>query len=125
MTRDEIIRMACGHTQVSPRWYEAVQPGDFVIDAGNGDVAVVVSIDKQRPVAPDYYRLNFSEGSYIDVTDNHLAAIYLPYILISRIVADEREACAKVCEDEIARVKPIYSVTAENCIKAIRARGEK
>ena len=34
----------------------------------------------------------------------------------------EREACAKVCEDEIARVKPLYSVVAENCVKAIRAR---
>jgi hypothetical protein len=40
-------------------------------------------------------------------------------------VAAEREACAKVCEEEIKRVKPIYSVTAENCVKAIRARGQK
>jgi hypothetical protein len=37
----------------------------------------------------------------------------------------EREACAKVCEEEIKRVKPIYSVTAENCVKAIRARGKE
>jgi hypothetical protein len=37
----------------------------------------------------------------------------------------EREACAKVCEEEIKRVKPIYSVTAENCVKAIRARGQE
>jgi len=37
----------------------------------------------------------------------------------------EREACAKLCEEEIKRVKPIYSVTAENCVKAIRARGKK
>ena len=37
--------------------------------------------------------------------------------------AAEREACAKVCEDEIKRVKPIYSVVAENVLKAIRARG--
>ena len=41
------------------------------------------------------------------------------------VAAAEREACAKLCEDEIARVKPIYSVTAENCVNAIRARGEK
>jgi len=39
-------------------------------------------------------------------------------------IAAEREACAKVCEEEIKRVKPIYSVTAENCVKAIRARGQ-
>jgi hypothetical protein len=41
------------------------------------------------------------------------------------VAAAEREACAKACEDEIKRVKPIYSVTAENALKAIRARGEK
>ena len=39
--------------------------------------------------------------------------------------AAEREACAKVCDAEIAKVKPLYSVVAENCAKAIRARGEK
>jgi hypothetical protein len=43
----------------------------------------------------------------------------------ARLVAErEREECAKVCEEEIKRVKPIYSVTAENCVKAIRARGK-
>ena len=41
------------------------------------------------------------------------------------VAAAEREACAKECEDEIKRVKPIYSVVAENVLKAIRARGEK
>jgi len=40
-------------------------------------------------------------------------------------VKAEREACAKVAEEEIARVKPLYSVTAENIVKQIRARGEK
>jgi len=38
---------------------------------------------------------------------------------------EEREACAKLCEEEIKRVKPVYSVTVENCVKAIRARGEQ
>lgn len=32
------------------------------------------------------------------------------------------EACAKLCEDEIERIKPLYSVTAENVMKAIRAK---
>ena len=41
------------------------------------------------------------------------------------VAAAEREACAKVCEDEIKRVRPIYSVVAENALKAIRARGNK
>jgi hypothetical protein len=44
--------------------------------------------------------------------------------LANRALEAEREACAKVCEEEIKRVKPIYSVTAENCVKAIRARGQ-
>jgi hypothetical protein len=38
------------------------------------------------------------------------------------IAATEREACAKLCEEEIARIKPYYSVTAENCVKLIRSR---
>jgi hypothetical protein len=45
--------------------------------------------------------------------------------LANRALEAEREACAKVCEEEIKRVKPIYSVTAENCVKAIRARGKE
>jgi hypothetical protein len=38
------------------------------------------------------------------------------------VAAHEREECAKVCEAEIERVRPLYSVTAENCTKVIRAR---
>jgi hypothetical protein len=41
------------------------------------------------------------------------------------VAAHEREQCAKLCEDEIERIRPLYSVTAENCTKVIRARGEK
>jgi len=41
------------------------------------------------------------------------------------VAAHEREECAKVCEAEIERIRPLYSVTAENCTKVIRARGEK
>jgi hypothetical protein len=37
----------------------------------------------------------------------------------------EREACVRVCEEEIARVKPIYSVVAENVLKGIRARSSQ
>lgn len=39
------------------------------------------------------------------------------------VTAAEREACAKACEEEIKRAKPVYSVVAENALKAIRARG--
>jgi hypothetical protein len=44
--------------------------------------------------------------------------------MLQQAVLTEREACAKVCQDEIDRVKPIYSVVAENAMKAIRARGQ-
>ena len=40
------------------------------------------------------------------------------------VAAYEREQCARVCQEEIDRVKPIYSVVAENAMKAIRARGQ-
>jgi hypothetical protein len=40
-------------------------------------------------------------------------------------VAHERQECVKVCEDEIRRVKPIYSVTAENILKGIQSRGKE
>jgi hypothetical protein len=43
---------------------------------------------------------------------------------VKAAIEAEREACAKVAEEEIARVKPLYSVTAENIVKQIRARGE-
>lgn len=57
-----------------------------------------------------------SIGVIMDI--NHLER------LVDLVTAAEREACAKACEDEIKRVKPIYSVTAENALKAIRARGQ-
>lgn len=44
--------------------------------------------------------------------------------LCKMAVEAEREACAKVCQEEIDRVKPFYSVVAENAMKAIRARGQ-
>ena len=44
--------------------------------------------------------------------------------LVNAAIEQEREACAKLCEDEISRVKPVYSVTAENALKAIRERGQ-
>lgn len=40
------------------------------------------------------------------------------------VAAHEREECAKVIDQEVERVKPLYSVVAENAAKAIRARGQ-
>jgi hypothetical protein len=90
MTQDDIIRMACGYTAVDPRWYELLEPADFIADKETHDVAVIVSVHKQRPIAPDYYRLNFADGSYMDATDNDVSANYRPYVLISRIAAIEQ-----------------------------------
>lgn len=38
------------------------------------------------------------------------------------VAAAEREACAKLCEEEIEKIKPVYSVTTENALKAILSR---
>ena len=43
--------------------------------------------------------------------------------LVNVAIEAEREACAKICEEELKRINPVYSVTAENVLKAIRARG--
>jgi hypothetical protein len=83
--------MACGYTPIEPLWYELLQVGDFVADKDTHDVAVITYIHKQRPTAPDYYRLNFADGSRTDATDNELAAAYRPYVLPSRIAAARGE----------------------------------
>jgi hypothetical protein len=123
MTRDDIIRMARGVTAFDARWHESIQPGDFVADKADGSVAVVVSVHKQRPTAPDYFRLDFADGSYMDATDNEMAAEYRPFILPSRIAAAEREACAKVCEGQYIADGSSEDIAATRCAAAIRARG--
>jgi hypothetical protein len=101
MTQDDIIRMACGYTAVDPRWYELLEPADFIADKETHDVAVIVSVHKQRPIAPDYYRLNFADGSYMDATDNDVSANYRPYVLISRIAAIEQydQTSLELCKE--------------------------
>lgn len=115
MTRDDIIRLACGYTSFEPRWYESIEAGDFIAEKLSGDVAIVLHVLKQRPLAPDYFRLDFADGSRVDHTDNHLSANYRPYVLPSKIAAAEREACAKVCDG---------LWTASEAADAIRARGQ-
>lgn len=119
MTRDEIISMARGVTAFEARWYETIQPGDFIADKTSGEVAVVVDVHKQRPIAPDYFRLDFADGSYMDATDNELAAEYRPYILPSKVAAAEREACAIVAE----AYEPRCDTCPSGVAAAIRARG--
>ena len=43
--------------------------------------------------------------------------------LVERVVAEEREACAKVCEEQM-KGKSIWVKGAEACSLAIRARGQ-
>jgi len=40
------------------------------------------------------------------------------------VAAAEREACADIAEDEIKRVKPTYSPTADIISRRIRERGQ-
>jgi hypothetical protein len=129
MTRDDIIRLACGYTPFENRWYESIEVGDFIAEKSSGDVAIVLGVLRQRPHAPDYFRLDFADGSRVDHTDNHLSANYRPYVLPSKIAAAEREACAKLCED-IARHNEEAGCDIDllignmECAAAIRARGE-
>jgi len=40
----------------------------------DGDPARVFNVIRQRPTAPDYFYLDFDDGSYIGVNDNELIA---------------------------------------------------
>jgi hypothetical protein len=53
-------------------WIDHLKSGDRVVF--DGDEATVFSVIRQRPIAPDYFKLDFDDGSYIDVDDNELIA---------------------------------------------------
>ena len=53
-------------------WIDELKSGDKIIY--DGDSAKVFSVLKQRPIAPDYFSLDFDDGSYITVNDNELIA---------------------------------------------------
>lgn len=87
MTPNEILLLAGGFAPYPPRWFEQLQVCDLVADKDDGAVAMIVSIYKQRHLnAPDYFRLDFPDGSYLDASDNELSAAYRPYLLVSQIV---------------------------------------
>ena len=60
------------------RWVDTIIPGDRVIDNDDKTQARVSKLIRQRPAAPDYFKLEFDDGSYIDVTDNEMIANYKP-----------------------------------------------
>jgi hypothetical protein len=43
---------------------------------------------------------------------------------VALVAASERETCLDIAEDEIKRVKPIYSPTADIIFRRIRDRGQ-
>lgn len=47
------------------------------------------------------------------------------YRFVAAVAAHEREACAKVCEDDVRTWSYAGSITREECATAIRARKEK
>lgn len=51
-------------------WIDELKSGDRVIF--DGDLAKVFNVIRQRPIAPDYFFLDFDDGSYINVNDNEL-----------------------------------------------------
>jgi len=53
-------------------WIDELKSGDRVIF--DGDPARVFNVIRQRPTAPDYFYLDFDDGSYISVNDNELIA---------------------------------------------------
>jgi hypothetical protein len=74
------------------RWVDTIIPGDRVIDNDDKTQARVSKLIRKRPAAPDYFKLEFDDGSYIDVTDNELIANYKPLPESQKPVAyvDER-----------------------------------
>ena len=74
----------------------------------------------------DIIRMAREAGLHLATDVNWMPVISIEYAekFAALVRAAEREACAQLCEDEINRAKPIYSVTAENALKAIRARGQ-
>jgi hypothetical protein len=54
-------------------WIDELKAGDKVIF--DGDAATVFNVLRQRPIAPDYFYLDFDDGSYITINDNELIAL--------------------------------------------------
>ena len=108
MNREDIIAMAREAWYLNgenvPSWHELERFAQLVAQA------------ERNKVAQWMIRHSYATGHGDTVED-------LLKELEWQVEEAEREACIKACEEEIVRVKPIYSVTAENCVKAIRERG--
>ncbi len=100
------------------RWVDTIIPGDRVIDNDDKTQARVSKLIRQRPAAPDYFKLEFDDGSYIDVTDNELIANYKPLPESQKPVAyvDERIHGWPDCfvmEPDPPHTVPLYTAPRE------------
>lgn len=65
------------------------------------------------------------DGKQFNHTDDYLDGDAAALVIFAKAVSQhEREECAKVCEDEIKRTKPVYSPTADIILRRIRERGQ-
>lgn len=101
MTRDEITRIARG-----AGWPDSlIAP---IIMAKLGEFAALV---EQHLIKSGYRKCAEGQG------DSQFCG------LLERAVLDEREACAKAC-DELSRAHPSAELVAQVCATAIRARSK-
>ena len=104
MTRDDIIRMAaeCG----IPEFENNESQADNIICFA----ALVAAAERKRIIsanAPEIERIN----EYIKT--------------LEEAVADERSACAQVCDEIANKPSNVVLGVALDCAAAIRARGER
>jgi len=62
-------------------------------------------------------------GAIVPETYDDVVDIFVR--VVERAVAAEREACAKVCENEMTGVNPVGDIAREDCAAAIRARSKE
>jgi len=66
-------------------------------------------------------RLTLAYGHHPAVADFNIVVVNH---VLDLIIENERKACAEIVEDEIKRVKPTYSPTADVILRRIRERGQ-
>ena len=112
MTRDDILRMA---------WDSGFAVTERTAEMHLHFAALVAATEREK-VARFIMAQCFSTG-HGDTVESMLDA------LVRQVAEREREACAKVCEDEgieeIGRGDAAYNMAVQHCTSAIRARGEK
>jgi phenolic acid decarboxylase len=106
----QFVMEASSHGKIfSYAWDEATKTHTM-----NNDQAEVMRITRDGIwVSPDL-SVDETAKAVLNALDSHIK------VLVQRAVEDEREACAKVCDDWLTGRDDVYSIG-----KAIRARGKK